>query len=152
MEIILKGLLQRLNTIPYNEPSYFIKQCPKNLKNNIYFKGEELRLKILQLITKIVTELPEGFIPLISEYSFMLVKILSDSSPDSKKVNIIFFFVGEKKILKGSCPFNSGFLRETKKNYWISLEPNFKSFGCKLKSSALEGEESYFGGNVSMKN
>ena len=100
MEIILKGLLQRLNTIPYNEPSYFIKQCPKNLKNNIYFKGEELRLKILQLITKIVTELPEGFIPLISEYSFMLVKILSDSSPDSKKVNIIFFLLEKRKFLK----------------------------------------------------
>ena len=68
VETIVKALIFRINTIPFLE------------------KSEELRIVLVQLIKKFVEIFPQAFIPLLSDFTNMLTKIVADTNPESKKV------------------------------------------------------------------
>ncbi len=68
IESIIKSLIFRINSNPFLE------------------KSEELRLVLIQLIKKIVEIYPLSFIPLLSDFTNMLTKIVTDTNPESKKV------------------------------------------------------------------
>lgn len=65
-QVIIPGIVERMNKIPYAEPS------------------EEVRLEFLDLLELLLDKDPQQFIPQLTDVCIMLSKVLLDSNPDMK--------------------------------------------------------------------
>lgn len=65
-QVIIPGILARMNKIPYAEPS------------------EEVRIEFLELLEQVLQKSPDQFYPQLSDVAVMLSKIILDANPDMK--------------------------------------------------------------------
>ena len=78
--LILNSIISRLNFVPFPET------CKKyNFLNNFFPNlAEELRIKLVDLLQRLLNKYTNELIPVMSDLSSMIAKLLTDAFPDIK--------------------------------------------------------------------